>query len=128
MNQNDALIDLYKACVQDAKLTAQQGWQKLILIAEVTSASVKTLCYSYNQQGECQWISPSLDFDMDKLRALQQVMRTEKTNGRGWLKCMIRISRAGEVGADFEYDDPSRWSHTPDNYKQRMAEYAAMPV
>ncbi|MDO4725336.1 MAG: hypothetical protein Q4A97_11330, partial [Comamonadaceae bacterium] len=67
MNQNEALIDLCKACVQDAKLTAQQGWQKLTLIAEFTSASVKALGYSYNQQGECQLISPSLDFEMDKL-------------------------------------------------------------
>ncbi|RMX14821.1 hypothetical protein EBQ34_08875 [Vandammella animalimorsus] len=128
MNQNEALIDLCKACVQDAKLTAQQGWQKLILIAEVTSASVKAFGYSYNQQGACQLVSPSLDFDMDKLRALQQIMQTENPNGRGWLKCLIRISRAGDVGADFEYDDPNRWNHTPDNYKQRMAEYAAMPV
>ena len=23
---------------------------------------------------------------------------------------------------------PERWSHTPDNYKQRIQEYAAMPV
>ena len=49
-------------------------------------------------------------------------------SGRRWLKCMIRHSRAGEVGADFEYDDRSRWSHTPDNYKERIQEYAAMPV
>ena len=41
---------------------------------------------------------------------------------------MIRISRAGEIGADFEYDDHKRWEHTTDNYQQRIDEYAALPV
>ena len=62
------------------------------------------------------------------MRQLHAVMTAENPNGRGWLKCMIRISRAGEIGADFEYNDVNRWSHTPDNYKERIKEYAAMPV
>ena len=55
-------------------------------------------------------------------------MKADNASGRGWLKCMIRISRNGEVGADFEYNDAKRWEHTVDNYQQRIAEYAAMPV
>lgn len=65
---------------------------------------------------------------LEPIKTKLDVMKADNPTGRGWLKCMIRISRAGEVGADFEYDDPERWSHTPDNYKQRMQEYAAMPV
>ena len=59
---------------------------------------------------------------------MHDVMKADNASGRGWLKCMIRISRNGEVGADFEYNDAKRWSHTPENYKDRIKEYAAMPV
>ena len=55
-------------------------------------------------------------------------MKAENASGRGWLKCMIRISRNGEVGADFEYNDAKRWEHTTDNYQERIAEYAVIPV
>jgi len=55
-------------------------------------------------------------------------MKQENPTGRGWLKCMLRMSREGELGVDFEYDDPDRWSHTIDNYEERIKEYAAMSV
>ena len=61
-------------------------------------------------------------------KEMHATMKHTNPSGRRWLKCMIRHSRAGEVGADFEYDDRSRWSHTPDNSKERIQEYAAMPV
>ena len=128
MTKDEALIDLCKAFLQDHKLTSQEGWQKLVLIGEVTDASTKVFGYSYNLQGEGKLTSPSIDFDLDKLESLYNIMKADSPHGRGWLKCMIRISHNGEVGADFEYNDPNRWSHTPDNYKQRIAEYAAMPV
>lgn len=128
MTKDEALVDLCKALLQDAKLVSQEGWQKLILIGEVNEASTKMFGYSYNLSGEGKLTSPSLDFDMDKLEALHQIMKADNPNGRGWLKCMIRISRAGEIGADFEYNDPKRWEHTTDNYQERIKEYAAMPV
>lgn len=57
-----------------------------------------------------------------EFKTLHEVMTAESPTGRGWIKCMIRISSEGQVGADFEYDDADRWSHTPDNYKERMRE------
>lgn len=128
MNQDEALIDLCKTLLQDPKLVSQDGWQKLMLIGQVSEASMKVFGYSYNLQGAGQLTSPSSGDGADKLETLHQVMKAGNATGRGWLKCMIRISRAGEVGADFEYNDPQRWSHTPDNYKDRIKEYAAMPV
>lgn len=128
MNKDEALIELCKTFLQDAKLVSQEGWQKLVLIGEVTDASTKIFGYSYNLSGEGKLTSPSLDFDMDKLNALYETMKAENPNGRGWLKCMIRISRAGEIGADFEYNYPKRWEHTTDKYQERIKEYAALPV
>ncbi len=114
--------------MQDSKLVSQDGWQKLVLIGEVTDASTKMFGYSYSLNGEGKLTSPSLDFDMDKLDALYETMKSENPKGRGWLKCMIRISRAGEIGADFEYNDAKRWEHTTDNYLERIKEYATLPV
>ncbi|MDO5624486.1 MAG: hypothetical protein Q4G71_07340 [Pseudomonadota bacterium] len=128
MNQDEALIALCHALLKDPKLVSQDGWQKLILIGAVNDASTKIFGYSYNEQGDGRLTSPSRGDSAEKLEALQQVMKAENATGRGWLKCMIRISRAGEVGADFEYSDPDRWSHTPDNYQDRIKEYAALPV
>ena len=128
MNKDEALIELCKAFLQDPKLVSQEGWQKLVLIGEVTPASTKIFGYSYNLNGDGKLTSPSNGNSSDKLEALHEIMKTENDTGRGWLKCMIRISRKGEIGAEFEYNDAKRWEHTTDNYMERIKEYAAMPV
>ncbi|PAT41499.1 hypothetical protein CK623_00755 [Vandammella animalimorsus] len=127
MTKDEALMELCKSLLQDAEVTEQEGWQKIILIGEVGDGHAGMHGYSYNAENQCLLVAPDPP-RLGMLKQLHAVMQAENPNGRGWLKCMIRISRAGEVGADFEYDDLNRWSHTPDNYKQRMAEYAAMPV
>ena len=126
MSSDAALIDLCQALLQDPFVVGQAGWQKLILIGEVGEGVVGMGGYSYDREGKCLLIAPSKS--LDPLARLHGAMKAANPNGRGWLKCMIRISRACEVGADFEYNDPNRWSHTPDNYKERIREYAAMPV
>ena len=127
MNKDEALIKLCQDMLKDDYVVEQEGWQKLILIGEVGDVDVSMGGYSYDLQGQCLMVSPAAA-NLKSLKQLHAVMKADNPTGRGWLKCMIRISRAGEVGADFEYDDPERWSHTPDNYKQRIQEYAAMPV
>ena len=128
MSQDEALVALCDALLQDPKLVAQPGWQKLVLIGEVGDGSTEIFGYSYDLDGRGKLTAPSNGISTDKMLALHGLMKSENPNGRGWLKCMIRLSRAGEVGADFEYNDANRWSHTPDNYKERIQEYAAMPV
>lgn len=127
MNQSEALIALCQALLQDPEITEQPNWVKLILIGEVGPGHRGMHGYSYNAQGECLLVAPDAAV-LENLRQLHVAMQAENPQGRGWLKCMIRISSAGDVGADFEYRDADRWSHTPENYKQRIAEYAAMPV
>ena len=113
--------------LQDPEVTEQDGWQKLVLIGEVGDGNVGMGGYSYDIQGNCKLVAPKAS-NLDSLKQLHDVMKADNASGRGWLKCMVRISRNGEVGADFEYNDANRWSHTPDNYKDRIKEYAAMPV
>lgn len=127
MNKDEALIELCKTLLQDPEVVEQPGWQKLVLVGEVDDGDVGMRGYSYDVQGQCLMVAPDPQ-NLEQVKRLHDVMKADNPTGRGWLKCMIRISRAGEVGADFEYDNPDRWSHTPDNYKQRMQEYAAMPV
>ena len=127
MNQDEALIALCKTLLADPKVTAQEAWQKLILVGEVTTESTSMFGYSYDLQGKGKLMSPKPS-NLGPLEDLYQVMKADNPNGRGWLKCMIRISRAGEIGADFEYSDPKRWEHTTDNYQERIKEYAALPV
>lgn len=127
MNKAPALIQLCKDMLQDPHVVEQEGWQKLVLIGEVGDGDVSMGGYSYDLQGKCLMVSPAAS-NLKSLKQLHAVMKADNASGRGWLKCMIRISRNGEVGADFEYNDADRWSHTPENYKDRIKEYASMPV
>lgn len=126
-DQNDALLDLCRAFLQDPKIV-QPAWRKLVLIGSVTDATTTLFGYSYNAAGEGVLTAPSTGLSSEKLEILHEMMTQTSPTGRGWLACMLRISSEGEVGVDFEYDHPDRWSHTPDNYRERLAEYADLPV
>jgi len=133
MNKDMVLIDLCDSILRNPKITAQIGWRKLIIIAEVDVGLVGVRCYSYDSEGNYQAVSPGISDSnkpsiLDKIKDLHTLMKQENPTGRGWLKCMLRMSREGELGVDFEYDDPDRWSHTVDNYEERIKEYAALPV
>ncbi len=128
MTKDDALIDLCKAFLDDPRLVSQPEWQKLVLIGEVGNGSTEIFGYSYDLDGRGKLTAPSNGVSTDKMLTLHGLMKSENPNGRGWLKCMIRISRAGEIGADFEYNDPKRWEHTTDNYLERIKEYATLAV
>jgi len=84
--------------------------------------------YSYDALGSCMPVSPSLSFVGNKFRVLHAAMKSEYPKGKGWLRCMIRISRTGKFGADFEYNDPKRWRWSMDNYEEQMKKYANLPV
>ena len=127
MTQDDALMQLCQDMLGDSYVVEQEGWQKLVLVGEVGEGSVSMGGYSYDLPGKCQMVSPAAS-NLKSLKQLHAVMKAANPTGRGWLKCMLRISRAGEVGADFEYDYRNRWIHTSDNYKERIQEYAAMPA
>lgn len=127
MNQDEALMDLCQALLAHSEVTSQPGWQKIILVGEVGEGHAGMRGYSYDADKTCLMVAPD-GAEIEKLISLHAVMKAAHPAGRGWLKCMIRLSNAGDVGVDFEYDDPKRWSHTLENYKARMAEYAAMPV
>jgi len=128
MNKEDALLDFLRALLQDEKFTRQDNWQKLIFIGEFEEDNTGMFGYSYDALGSCMPVAPSLSFDDDKFRVLHDAMKSEDPKGKGWIKCMIRISRTGKFGADFEYNDPERWKRTIDNTEERMKEYANLPV
>ena len=117
---------LLRALVIDPKVTAQTGWQKIVLVGEV-GRSTRMAGYSFDLAGEFKPVSPDLK-SMLLLRELHKSMKVTNANGREWLACVLRIGRNGEVGVDFEYNDPSRWAVTPDNLHSRIQEFAAMAV
>ena len=127
MNQDQALIALCEALLEDRYVTEQDGWQKIILIGDVAEGHVSLGGYSFDAQAKCQMVAPAAS-RLKALKQLHAVMKAEDAMGRGWLSCMIRMARSGEIGADFEYSDAKRWSHTPENYQDRIRQYAAMPV
>jgi len=127
-NQGEALIDFLEALLQDEKFTRQNNWQKLIFIGEFEENHTKMFGYSYDALGSCMPVAPSLSFIGDKFRALHAAMKSDNPTGRGWVKCMIRISSTGKFWAEFEYNDPERWSWSMDNYEEQMKEYGNLPV
>jgi len=128
MNQGDALVDFCTALLQDEKIIRQPNWRKIVIACQVGEDFMEMEGYSYNIQGECLMVSPSLSFCDEKLRTLHRIMKNENPKQKGWLACMIRISCTGKFGVDFEYNDPDRWRWTIDNYEDRMKEFSKVPV
>lgn len=58
-DQNDALLDLCRAFLQDPKIVSQPAWRKLVLIGSVTDATTTLFGYSYNAAGEGVLTAPS---------------------------------------------------------------------
>lgn len=113
--------------LKDPKVTVQPGWAKIILIGEAATTNARMFAYSYDAQGNVKLMAPSID-TLLKLRELRRSMVTAEPAGRAWVACMIRLSASGDASCEFEYDDPHRWNHTPENYQRRIAEYATLEV
>jgi len=115
LNKDMVLVDLRDTILRNPKMIAQIGWKKIIIVAEVDIGLVGVRCYSYDSQGKYQLVSPGISDSnepsiLDKIKDLHTLVKQENPTGRGWLKCMLRMSRA------------------IDNYEERIKEYANLPV
>ena len=98
------------------------------MVGEASSSSCALGGYSFNAQGDWEASAPFDSQANDLLLQLRDTMTAESPTGRPWVSCLLRIGRDGDVGAEFEYTDPTRWAVTPKNLEQRITEFAAMPV
>ncbi|MDO5624485.1 MAG: hypothetical protein Q4G71_07335 [Pseudomonadota bacterium] len=126
MSKDETLIELCNSLLKEIELAPH--WVKLIAVGKVKpEGGASMFAYSFDAAGKGQASAPD-SATLDLLEKLCQQMTTASPTGRPWLAGLLRISSAGEVGADFEYADANRWAVTPRNLDQRVAEFAAMPV
>lgn len=124
-NKSELLIELCRTALKE--MSPHDGWQKIILVGQRGEGFASMAGYSFDATGRHKAISPRGE-TIRLMRGLAQTMAEESATGRPWVSCLLRIRRDGDVGAEFEYADPTRWAVTPKNLEQRIAEFAAMPV
>ena len=124
-NKSELLIELCRSALKETN--PQDEWKKIILIGQRGEGFASMAGYSYDATGHHKAISPRGE-TIRLMKDLAQAMAEDSPTGRPWVSCLLRIGRDGDVGAEFEYTDSTRWAVTPKNLEQRIAEFAAMPV
>jgi hypothetical protein len=126
MNKDELLVAVCQSVL--AETDPVDGWSKLMLIGKASGSSASLGGYSFDATGQWKAVSPRGGRTLELLAQLNAAMAADSPTGRPWLACLLRISRNGEIGADFEYNDAARWAVTPRTMNQRIQELAAMSV
>lgn len=127
MNQDAILVNLCQTLLSEMELI--QDWQKVIVVGSIDpeNGASSVSGYSFDHQGEWEGSAPDAD-TFDILEELRDTMAEQSPTGSKWLGCLIKINNEGRFNVDFEYHDIDRWSITPANFEQRIAEFAAMSI
>lgn len=119
MTDTDALIkQLGRDIVLDPRYRSRH-WIGITLIGDLAFGRQGMFGYLYGPDGSCHAELPD-DPDeriLDAILYLQAAMIEQR--GAQWHQCLIQISRAAQsISIQFEYDDPIRWSASPQNLEQ----------
>ncbi len=126
MHISEPWLALFKVLLKDPKVTAQAGWEKIVLVG-TAGGSTRMAGYSFDAAGAFKPVSPDLDALL-LLRQLHQSTKASDPAGQSWRACLLRMARNGAVGLELECADATRWHVTAENLQQRIQEFAAMPV
>lgn len=128
MNRDEALKDLCRALITDDEVVGQPDWRKVVMVGVVQGDNARMHGYCFDAAGDWEAAAPRQRGTLDLLRRFRSAMAEADPQQRAWVSCLIRFDPDGQVGLDFEYDDPARWAVTPGNQARRVEEFRAMPV
>lgn len=128
MNKDELLLAMCRRLVGDAEVVGPGEWSKVVMVGVVEKGSARLFGFTFDAQGDCEAAAPRGGDALDLLRELRNAMAAADVAKKPWVSCLLKISAAGKIGAEFEYKDLSRWAVTPANHAQRVAEFAAMAV
>ena len=122
-SDRSALLNRLANIVATDSSLLKDGWTHLVLVSVIDSGTpdMTGFCYA---AGKAVPVSPR-DFSIfDVLEDLRRAMAAQD-GGKPWVSALFRVDRAsGKLVADFEYDNATRWSVTPQNVTERAKEFA----
>jgi len=122
MDEDALIVEIGKSIVLDERYQAQD-WTAIALVGDFSDGREAMHGVVYQADGTWQGEVPEdpEDVILDTMLELKRVM-TEKRQDT-WHQCLIQLNReTEEVKVKFEYNNPSRWSMTPDNAKALIEE------
>ncbi|WP_149183129.1 hypothetical protein [Streptomyces sp. TRM49041] len=120
-SRSDELVLKLGAEILTDKKYADDRWQGIALVGQVTGGTESMNGYVYFADGDFEARTPAT---MDVLCTIGMLHGEMKKEGKGaWHQCLIHITRPDlRIRIRFEYDDPKRWS--PKKLSRDMSEYA----
>ena len=90
----------------------RDDWRSLALVGNFSGGRENLYGYVYGPGAAWEARLPGIEV-LRLLRRLNDAMAD--ASGRRWQRCLIQMRRDDpEIGIAFEYDDPQRWSVSPD--------------
>lgn len=98
-------------------------WKGIALVGDFAGGQRSMFGYVYLNDGDWEAKLPR-DSGRTVMKALRQLHDAmAKKNDAAWQQCLLQIDHDSmSVNIKFEYDDPQRWSVTPANLEQMVAE------
>lgn len=120
----DALLHQVAATLAGDPSLLLDGWTHLVVVSVIDAGTPDMTGFCFTHDGKATPVAPS-DFEVfDVILQLRTAM-AEADGTDPWVAALIRIGRAtGSLRAEFEYGDAHRWAVTPQNVRQRAAEWA----
>jgi hypothetical protein len=112
--------------VSSHEVCRDTDWSYIALVATFTSQRRSMFGYVFFDDGRWEALLPR-DPGRSVMKAFRRLHEhMEAINGGAWQQCLLEISRIDfTVSVDFEYDDPDRWSVTPDKLQEMLGEYVS---
>jgi hypothetical protein len=94
-------------------------WTYIALVATITRQRRSMFGYVFFSDGHWEAKLPR-DPQRSVMKGFRRLHdRMAALDGVAWQQCLLEITRQDQtVSVEFEYDDPDRWSLTPDNLEQ----------
>ena len=104
---------------------AGSDWAYIALVATITRQRRSISGYVFFSDGHWEAKLPR-DPQRSVMKGFRRLHdRMAALDGVAWQQCLLEITRQDQtVSVEFEYDDPDRWSLTPDNLEQILGEAA----
>jgi hypothetical protein len=119
---DDDVIELGKL-VSSHPAYDDADWSYIALVTTFAQGRRSMLGYVFFADGHWEAKLPR-DRERTVMKAFRQLHeRMAAADGMAWLQCLMEVSRQDHtVAVQFEYDDPNRWSVTPDKLEEQIGE------
>ncbi|MES5097016.1 hypothetical protein ABUK73_02175 [Agrobacterium sp. BA1120] len=125
MSENMEYMGAIAKAIFNSQEMQRLDWTQASIVFEVDDDGylTGTYGYAYGTSGKPNAVAPDIDDVEAPVLAYREWLLQE--GDKGFIKLLFQFDRVNsKVNADFEYENPARWSVTPANIDRIMDELA----